>query len=78
MNYGTYRMSFQDSEQCARACFTEMKETFNALLHARDALWLVDEQGLWDHMNVDDVRVISDTIDKLEAFCEKRTEDSNG
>jgi hypothetical protein len=73
MNYEAYRITHQSAEGAAKAAYIELRATFNALLHARDALWLVDEQGLWDHMNVDDVAEISDTMDKVEAFCAKRT-----
>ena len=73
MNYEAYRITHQSAEGAAKALFAELRATFNALLHARDALWLVDEQGLWDHMNVDDVAEISDTMDKVEAFFAKRT-----
>jgi len=73
MNYEAYRITHQSAESAAKALFAELRETANVLLHARDALWLVDEQGLWDHMDQDDVAEISDIMDKVEAFCAKRT-----
>ena len=74
MEYEAFRITHQDAEQCAGAAFAEAKACFNALLHAQEALQLVDEQGLWDHMNCEDVAKISDTMDKLEAFIAKRVD----
>ena len=73
MTYEAYRMSHQSSEACARALYKEARDTFNALLHARDEL--VAQRGMdWDRLSSKAEKQIEETMDKLEAFISARVE----
>ena len=74
MTYEAYRMSHQSSEQCARALYTELEATFNALLHAADVVRMAEAQEHPQSFTRDEEATIHQKWLKLEAFIAARIE----